>query len=525
MKQECVLILTPLQQDAQFISECLAGGDIESEICRTLPDLSQKISQVYGAVVLAEEALPVSEMPGFLESLQSQPPWSDVPVIVLTFHRSEPYKNFGSTERLSRLANVSLLERPCSRLTMLSAVEVALRSRRRQYQVRDLLLNQQEESRKRDEFFATLSHELRTPLNVILGWIRNCKSEEFDPKYTKKVFDILERNAEVQQGLIDDLLDISRIINGKLHIERRPVNIKQLAEDVIQSLQPKAFEKNIPIRFCATPSEAYVSGDKNRLVQVLSNLIINSIKFTPVYGEIEVEIGLVDQACCIAVADNGQGIAPEFLPYIFDRLKQENMTTTRAQGGLGLGLAIANHIVQAHEGEISAFSKGRGSGTKMEVRLPRASPPSEIVQPSPALEVDSELDGLRILVADDSLDILGLFEFWLSKLKVRYRLATSVAEAMSAVAEFRPDVIISDIGMPGEDGYSLIAKVRALPETQGGNTPVAALTAYARPEEKDLALRSGFDMHISKPIDAPKLYSAIKQLSAHSRGVSSKDQR
>jgi len=504
---ELVLILAPTDSDSAMAANVLREAGIQAEPCESLNGLCGHAITECGAIVIAEEAVTIGESSLLLRHLNSQATWSDLPIILLTGDVTSNAAAF-----FSESGNVSLLERPLSRLTLVRAVQVALRSRRRQYQVRDLLEQQRSAAAKRDEFFATLSHELRTPLNVILGWIEILHSHELDSLSYKNAVEILERNATVQKGLIDDLLDVSRIVTGKMVFNLAPASLAKLLTTSVNAFQPRAKSKKIDLRLSLPYGELPVMVDDQRFLQVISNLITNSIKFTPEGGRIDVDLTQKNENYLIKVTDTGHGIDPEFLPYIFDRLTQEDMSTTRSHGGLGIGLAICAHIAKEHHGHIHAESAGRGQGTVVTFTLPvlgtqlRAVPLSGLPDPRRTLE------GARILVVDDSHDILELIGLWLSKTKAKYRLLDSAQEALNQMPEFKPHLLISDIGMPGMDGYQLISQIRALKAEAGGEMPAIALTAYARDEEKNRAIGSGFQMHISKPISNKQLVTAITEI-------------
>jgi signal transduction histidine kinase/ActR/RegA family two-component response regulator len=502
---EAVLIVAPAGRDAIVAADVLREGKISALPVASLDELTHYLERDCGVLMIAEEALVGHDLTKLQTLLRQQETWSDIPIILLsapnTPHNEDYFFNSG---------NISVLERPFSRFTMIRAVDVALRARSRQYQVRDLLRAQQLATEKRDEFFATLSHELRTPLNVILGWLQILRGQPQTPE-VESALDILLRNARTQKGLIDDLLDISRIVTGKLMFEMEQVSLPQLIRSVTDSFRPRAEQKGIQLSIDIPDQEVVIEADETRFAQVISNLLTNSIKFTPSGGEILVKATAENGKVQLIVKDTGQGVEPAFLPFIFDRLKQEDMSTTRSHGGLGLGLAIAAHIVSAHKGEIRAHSEGRGKGMTITVEIPgeitkRLDPPAE------KKVISASLKGLKVLVVDDSPDILELINAWLSRTEADVRLTRSAPEALSEVKAFRPHVLVSDIGMPGMDGYQLISAIRSLDRADGGNTPAIALTAYARDEERLRALSAGFQIHISKPINNGELLSALTTL-------------
>ena len=390
-----------------------------------------------------------------------------------------------------------------------------------------LLSEAQEANRLKDEFLATLSHELRTPLTAILGWSRLLQSSNFDAAATVRALGTIERNAQAQTQLIDDLLDTSRIITGKLRLEVRPVNLVSVVAAAVETARPAADARDIRLQTQLDAQAGPISGDPDRLQQVVWNLLSNALKFTPEGGRVEVRLERVGSHVEITVADTGRGIAPEFLPHVFDRFRQADQTTTRMHGGLGLGLAIVRQLVELHGGSVHVESAGEGRGTSFTVSLPlqaqRQETPNDTTRAHAAaygygeLQCPPELAGLRVLVVDDEADTRELLAAVLNSCGARVTLAASAAEAFRHVERARPDVLVTDIGMPEEDGYSLLARIRELPRERGGEIPAAALTAYARAEDRVRALRSGFQMHVSKPVEPAELITVVAGLAGRMR--------
>lgn len=384
-----------------------------------------------------------------------------------------------------------------------------------------LLAREREASRLKDEFLATVSHELRTPLNAILGWSRMLASAVLDDQGSHRALQIIERNARAQAHLIEDLLDISRIMSGRLRLEFQSTDLAQVLEAAVDAVRPAAAAKGVHLEFGGLAAPERILGDPDRLQQVVWNLLANAVKFTPPGQRIAMEVTSASDHLTIVVADSGQGIAPEFLPHVFDSFRQADSTSTRQHGGLGLGLAIVRHLVELHGGSVSVASPGVGLGATFTVRLPRPSAdrldrPSGSPSaggPEPVLdETPPRIDGLRVFVLDDEPDTLSLLVMALEHYGAEVRAAQTVTGALQILATWRPDVIVSDIGLPGEDGYSFIGKVRVMRPRTGGVIPAIALTAYARPSDRVRALGSGFDMHLVKPIEPLDLISAILTL-------------
>ncbi len=379
-------------------------------------------------------------------------------------------------------------------------------------------------NRLKDEFLATISHELRTPLNAILGWSHLLRGAKIDGATVSRALETIERNAKSQAQLIEDLLDVSRITSGKLRLDIKPIDLASVIKAAIDSVQHAADAKEIQLQMIIDPAASHIRGDTARLQQVVWNLLSNAIKFTSTGKLVQVRLDRTDSMAQITVSDTGEGISPEFLPYVFDRFRQADGTITRGYGGLGLGLAIARHLVELHGGSIEAQSAGLGQGASFTVRLPlvtvlaTASLPT--VQSSEATSQEETLAGpsllilygLRILAVDDEPDMRDMLKLMLEQCGADVITAASAREAFEVLPGFKPDVLVCDIGMPEEDGYSLIRKVRALEPRQGGNTPAIALTGYVRVEERMQALEAGYQMFVPKPVEVNELTSMIASL-------------
>jgi PAS domain S-box-containing protein len=376
----------------------------------------------------------------------------------------------------------------------------------------------EEASRSKDEFLATVSHELRTPLNHIIGWVTMLRSGNLQPDKTQKAFDTIERNVRAQGRLIDDLLDVTRIISGKLLIEPRPIEIAKVVEAAAESISPVAEAKGVNFKTTIAPEAGMVSGDPDRLQQAIGNLLSNAVKFTPEGGHVELRLTRLNSQIEITVSDDGQGINPEFLPYVFDRFRQQDASTVRQHGGLGLGLAIVRHLVELHGGSVRVQSEGEGSGATFTINLPsltQATPSEEARRSSVIGEPYAglpSLNGVRVLLVDDLAEARELITFALVNKGAEVKTASSSAEGLSTLGEWRPDVIISDLAMPGEDGYTFIRKVRKLSEDSGGRTPAATLTAYVGSKEYLKSLEAGYQAHITKPVEWDELIIVVASL-------------
>jgi PAS domain S-box-containing protein len=362
-------------------------------------------------------------------------------------------------------------------------------------------------SRAKDEFLATLSHELRTPLSPILAWSDLLRRTRMSPEQADRGLAAISRNAKAQARLIDELLDVSRIVSGKLRLELHPLELAPIVLDAVDGMRPAAEAKGVQIETVLGARARRVLGDPDRLRQVLWNLLSNAVKFTPAGGRIDVELSSDATHARVVVTDTGQGISPEFLPVVFERFRQADTTSTRRHGGLGLGLAIVRELVELHGGRVGVDSPGEGKGATFTVEIPLA-PHDHRVEPArPPRGTDATLDGIRVLVVDDDPDSNDVVRTVLVSFGAEVRTAGSVAEALETVEGWVPDVVVSDIAMPGEDGYSLVARLRAR-EILGG-IPAIALTAYSAPGDRDQALRAGFDAHVAKPVRTPELVHAV----------------
>lgn len=436
-----------------------------------------------------------------------------VPIILIIFFTYQTYlKNIEAQVAQTEAArlHVEELSRYISEL-------------QRSEEERDQLLSRAERARAeaeaanriKDEFLATLSHELRTPLTSLLGWSSVLREANRDEKVMTQGLEAIDRNARVQAQLIDDLLDVSRIVSGKLNLDVRPLDVASVTRAAINVVRPAADAKGIFIDYWAEPGLGAISADSARLQQIVWNLLSNAVKFTPHGGKITVRVEQDGTDARVTVKDTGQGIEPDFLPRAFDRFRQADSSTTRSFGGLGLGLAIVRHLVELHGGTVSAHSEGINRGATFSATFPLLSDRAEAVAIAHGSDGAGEthsLDGLRVLLVDDEPEARQIITTVIARTGAEVTACTSASEALAKLIEWKPDVILSDIAMPEEDGYTFIHKVRALPREKGGDTPAAALTAYARDIDRRQALAAGYQMHIPKPIGASQLVSMIAKL-------------
>ena len=375
-------------------------------------------------------------------------------------------------------------------------------------------------SRIKDEFLATLSHELRTPLNAVFGWARTLRKEAVDPAILSRGLASIERNSMAQVRLVEDLLDISRIVTGKVRLDVRAVDLPGIIESAVDAVRPAAVAKHIEVQTVLHPKMCAVMGDADRLQQVVWNLVSNAVKFTPRDGRVTIRMTRADPHVDIVVSDTGHGIPAHVLPHVFERFRQADSSSTRVHGGLGLGLALVKHLVELHGGSAEVDSAGPGQGATFTVRLPVgadvervAAPPTHAgVSINASSPSDVSLKGAHVLVVDDERDTLELFRHVLRRTGAEVEIAVSAAEALARIAQRRPDVILCDIGMPEQDGYTLIRRVRELSALRGADVPAVAVTAYGRVEDRVRSIEAGYDMHITKPVEPEALIAVVANL-------------
>jgi signal transduction histidine kinase/ActR/RegA family two-component response regulator len=530
-----VLILAPTARDAEVTRSILHGAGV---LCSAVSDLATLVreSEVGAATILmTEEALSGEDIRLLIDLLGRQPDWSDLPIVLLL---RGTVQTIVAGEMLRSLGNVTLLERPAPMRSVVSAVQAAVRSRWRQYQIRDQLqqlrtadaekhqLLEREKAaraeaeragRIKDEFLATLSHELRTPLNAILGWAQLLTHGRNDPKTLDEGLEVIERNARVQTQIISDLLDMSRIISGKVRLDMQKVDPGAMIQAAVDAVRPSADVKGVHLRVLIDSLAGPVTADPSRLQQVVWNLVSNSIKFTPPGGKIEVRLERVNSHLEITVVDTGEGIDPAFLPHVFERFRQADASSTRSHGGLGLGLSIVKQLIEMHGGTVRAKSPGVGKGSTFIVLLPvrviqEDEPESrDRRHPDAARNNASEmcdhvsLNGVKVLVLDDEPDARGLIKRLLEDCDAEVVTAGSASEAIEHMKLGSPDVILSDIGMPKQDGYEFLRLTRQM----GIKAPAVALTAFARAEDRLRTLRAGYQNHLAKPVEPAELIATV----------------
>ncbi|MBC1220982.1 type II toxin-antitoxin system ParD family antitoxin [Nostoc sp. UCD121] len=477
---------------------------------RQIPDL-----------VLSDIMMPGIDGLQLLRELRSESSTREVPIILLSARAGEESRveglEMGADDYLIKPFSArELLARVRTNLELFRLRKDALAQQAERIREQAARVEAEAANRMKDEFLQVLSHEIRTPLNGMLGWVKMLRQGKLNSSATTRALETIERNANAQARLVDDLLDVSCIIRGQLRLEKLPVSLISVITEAIETLKPQASAKDITISSMLDQCASSVCGDASRLQQVVWNLLSNAIKFTPSGGQVEVCLQALGTDALLQVKDTGNGIKADFLPYIFERFRQADASTTRSYGGLGLGLAIVRHLVEMHGGTVQADSPGLGLGATFGVRLPLMSisyisDGAELISGNDDNQIS--LNGLRVLVVDDEADGRELVAFILEQHGALVSEAASVAQALSALESGMPHILISDLGMPEEDGYSLIRRIRALPVEKGGRMPAIALSAYAKEEDRRRALLTGFQMYLSKPFDPLELVVMVASLS------------
>jgi len=514
-----VLIFAPIGRDGELTRRFLEGAGVSNILCDSMAELCDAFEDDgAGALLLTEEAL---DAPGFarlVEVLDQQAYWSDIPVLLFT--GGSPAERPSSAIRsIETLRNVTLLDRPIRIAVVLSAIRSALRSRARQYEVLDLVLKLRQAradaeaaNRLKDEFLATLSHELRTPLNAIVGWTSMLTRGQVDTQRLPHVFEALDRNAQAQAQLIADVLDVSRIVTGKLEVRVDKVDFCDLVERAADTVRLAASAKGIDLSIADESAGCWVAGDSDRLQQIVWNLLSNAVKFTPRGGTIRVSVSSEGEKVVLRIADTGAGIDPAFIPHVFERFRQADQTSTRVHGGLGLGLAIVKHLVELHGGSVSAHSDGVGFGAEFRVLLPRVDAlPAPARPAADASSAQFAFPGRSILVVDDDASTREVVAATLERAGAHVDVASSAAEGLSALHMRLPDLLIADLAMPAEDGLSLIRRVRQISD-RAKDLPSIALSAYADQQSADAALEAGFTAFLQKPARAESLLTLVSSL-------------
>lgn len=526
-----VVVLAPFGHDAPTICGALHTAGVAAEPVDSMDALVARVRDAAGATVITEEALTPAGVEQLAATLDGQASWSDLPVLLL-LAGVDQFSSAGAraVARLTSAGNTTVLVRPVPSVALVTAVLSALRARKRQYEVRDLLerervarVEAESANRLKDEFLATVSHELRTPVSAMLLWTGLLSSGRAGPGRLGQALDALQRSAASQSELIEDLLDMSRMAGGTVQLDMGEVDLAALARDAVAVVAPMADARNVRLTLSLAAVEGVVRGDRDRLQQVLWNLLGNAIKFTPAEGRVAVEVRCEASRALIRVTDTGQGIDETFLPFVFERFRQADAAPSRRHGGLGLGLAIAQQIVELHGGTMSAASEGVGKGATFTIELPLTAPRRSDAPPPPEagrhVEPHRALAGMRVLLVEDDVVTRQALCLLIEDAGAEVVPADSAGAALAALETAGEqhgafDIMLSDIGMPGEDGFALMRMVRERERAQGAccAARAVAISGYSGPAEKEHALCAGFDAHVTKPVDAVALIALLADL-------------
>ncbi|HEV2295285.1 MAG TPA: ATP-binding protein [Tepidisphaeraceae bacterium] len=512
---ERVLVLAPRGRNAEMIAGALRSAGFHIDICDGLDQLCTEMLDPSGAVILCEEALTRTGLDCLIGTLARQAPWSDIPLLLLTGGGKTTRGSFHIAKALGPRGNVTLMERPVRIITLISAVRTALRSRRRQYEVRDLLAREQHArtsaeaaSHAKDHFLATLSHELRTPLNPVLMTITAMAQDNELPERYREDVDLVKRNIELESKLIDDLLDLTRIARGKLELHSDAIDMHALLDHALKTCcESHIRRKRLRITTELHAESRFVWGDGARLSQVFWNLIKNAVKFTPEGGQITLRSENDDEGSLVlSVKDTGIGIEPAAAGRIFDAFEQESRGITRRYGGLGLGLAICKALVELHGGNISVHSEGKDKGSTFTVRLTTTGEPRPAPQVKPPSGGNGRIDPLSVLLVEDHDTTARVTSRLLGTLGYKVVVAGDIESAKRLTDEQRFDIVVSDLGLPDGTGIDLLQYVRAR-----HNLPAIAVSGYGMEDDQQQTKAAGFIEHLIKPIDLPKLQAAISR--------------
>lgn len=518
-----LLILAPTGRDSALMHGLLLQYGIVSEACADFAALERECNDGVAGVLLAEEAIRDDAQLRFVDWIARQPAWSDLPVLILTRQGAD---SAAVTQALETLGNVTLLERPTRVSALTSAARAALRARERQYQVRDQMLALQqsaealrasegrllEDDRRKNEFLATLAHELRNPLAPIRNALHLLRLADSDIRGDVQLREMMERQVNHMVRLVDDLLEISRITRGSIDLQLAPVSVPALINSAIETSRPAIEGSGHTLALQLPEQPLYVEGDSVRLAQVLSNLLNNAAKYTDAGGRIEIEAWHDEAGVIIEVRDSGVGIPPEMLPRVFDMFTQVHDTSSRSQGGLGIGLTLVRSLIEMHGGSVAAASDGTGRGSRFTLRLPELQLPPvapAVVAVSP-LGTQAGERPQRILVVDDNADAADSLGMVLQVLGAEVQVAHGGQEALDCLRSYTPDVAFVDIGMPDVDGYEVARRVRALAALS--QTTLIALTGWGQQEDRRRSAEAGFDRHLVKPVGLDALKAVLDTL-------------
>lgn len=503
-----ILIYAPTGKDGRLIAQVLARAQMDCLVCVGAPELARELAAGAGALLVADEAL----TPAFLQLLrpyfQSQLAWSDLPVLVLSLRGAD---SRGMTRAYQELGNVTLLERPVQGVTLVSAATSALRARKRQYLMREV-------DRRKDEFLAMLAHELRNPLAPVSAAADLLRLANLDRARIQQTSEIISRQVKHMTGLIDDLLDVSRVSRGLVTLEHELIDVRQVISHAVEQARPLIEARRHRLTCQTSGAAAYVHGDMKRLIQIVANLLNNAAKYTPEHGDIMLTLEVAADSLKIIIADDGIGIEAGVLAHVFEMFSQAERSSDRSQGGLGIGLSIVKNLVHLHGGAVSAQSAGTGSGSRFTVTLPRALPASVAASADTGRLALPTGPGRRVLVVDDNVDAAHVLGMFLDLAGYQVTVVHSAQAALEYAGREAPDACLLDIGLPDMDGNALAQRLRAQPATASSN--LIAITGYGQESDRLKTTDAGFDRHFVKPVVMEKLLAALSELLAVPGGTS-----
>jgi signal transduction histidine kinase/ActR/RegA family two-component response regulator len=499
------LIVAPIGRDAELMCAHLEAAGIRCDIRPNIEDLCNDINDGAGALLFTEEALSPSATPRLARVLDSQAPWSDVPIIILTGEPSLESHN-RSFASLGRRTNVTLVDRPVRIKSLVSAAQSALRARQRQYQIRDLMQTLEDRINERDRFLAILGHELRNPLGAIL--LASQMTDE-EGKLDGEHAELIERQSKHLTRLVNDLLDLSRVASGKIVLKTQTIDLAHVLQQSLEMVNPAAEQQNVTIEICHASVPLPVEVDPVRADQIITNVLSNAIKYTPEGGHVKVTLAREDGLAVVRVTDDGVGIAPDRIGTIFELFAQAENAIGRAQGGMGIGLALVRNLLQLHGGTITAHSDGIGKGSVFTVTFPLASadaPPIARRKTMPGVAVQGDGQPRRIVIVEDNADVRELLRLKLKRLGHAVDAVADGHEGVRVIVDGKPDLALVDIGLPGLDGYEVAMRVR---QSLGDGVVLVAVSGFGQPEDKRKALDAGFNEHITKPADVSDIENLL----------------
>ena len=505
-RSDLILIVAPIGRDAELLCSQLMHAGMRCHACIDISDVCARIKEGAGAVIITEEALPLEAVSEIVVTLASQPPWSEIPLIILSGAPSLDMKP-RSFDALRRRTNVTLVDRPVRVTSLISAMQSALRSRERQYDIRDLMTQLEERIHERDRFLAVLGHELRNPLHAIL---LASQMRDDDGRLEGEHAQLIERQSRHLTRLVNDLLDLSRVVAGKITLKKQIVDLREVATQSVRVMEPFARKQSVSLGTEYGEEPVIIDADPTRIDQIITNVLSNAVKYTPEGGHIDLKIERDGEDALIVVGDDGVGIAPERIDGIFELFAQAENAIGRAQGGMGIGLALVRSLVQLHNGSIEAKSAGIGKGSEFVVRLPLASRDQRMVASTvqSRMEAEPRTTPRHIVIVEDNSDVRDLLRHKLGRLGHKVDDASDGLEGLQVLLREKPDLALVDLGLPGMDGFALAREAR---NQLGENVVLVAVSGFGQPEDKRRALEAGFDEHITKPADVQDIENILRR--------------